>query len=224
MARQIQASRRKQSRGGGWLLTAAVVVLAVGACLLLSPPEPSDLAAVFAKGTPPPSAAVEAVTLPAQSWYLVEDGGEAISASRALLEAEILRESGGELASIRMITTEEVDLRFTASASQLAALHRSAEAVLETFDTLDRMAHLSPYDAVNTAVYATLNLDSLIKSLDTALAGVENPVVRGLAGLAGSCREAMSDLSKDASAERVRKKTAGLALQYASYVQYLTGT
>ncbi len=218
MSRRIH--HRRSAGPGGWFLTAAVVVLAAAACLLLNPPTLPDVASVFGKATTAPAAA-EAIVLPARDWYLVEANSQTVAAYRTLLEAELLRESHGAQAEIRRLSTEEVTLDFTASAAQLAVLKRCADAITDTFDTLERMSRLSPYDAANAAVYATLNLDDLMQSVEKNLSAVSNPVVRGLSGLAGSCREAMAELSKDASLANV--KSAALAQQYAAYVTFLGG-
>ncbi len=223
MAKRQSALKRKQKSRGGGLLTAAVVLLAVAACVFISPPTPQEVTAVFARATPAPAATVAAVTLPAHEWYIVDADGQAVAACGKLLEAEILREAKGKLASIRVLSTQEVALRITASPAQLDALRNGADAIERTFENLTRMAHATPADAQNAAKAAQTDLDALLKTLDTVLRGTENPVVRGLQGLVGSCREAMADLSTDAASERVQKKNASLALQYESYVRYLSG-
>lgn len=222
MAKRNLALRRKQQNtGGGWLVIAAVL-LAVAACVLVSPPTPAQLAAVFAHETPLPAAAAAAVTLPQRSWYLVISNGQAVAACDALLEAEIIREAKGELASIESLTAEEVELRITASTTQLEALRQSADAIMETFGTLSTMAHLSTMEGVAAAQIHYATLDALCDSLDKTLSGTDNPVVRGLAGLVGSSREAMRDLTGNASPDLVRKAAATLAQQYAAYVQFLS--
>jgi len=193
------------------------------ACALVSPPKPMEVAGVFSPGGQTAAAKVGSVRLPGRTWYLVEFEGRAVAACGVLLEAEIAREGLDALAGVRAVTTEEIDLRVTASAAQLNALCRCADALINAFDTLERMAHLNEYDAMATAARAAVELDTLCDTLDRALLGSENPVVRGLAGLAGSCREAMVDLSNEPTKKDVQKKTASLVLQYEAYIDYLSG-
>ena len=224
MARGRAARRRKRSKPGGWLLTASVMLLAGLACALISPPKPMEVAGVFSPGGQAAAAKVGAVRLPGRTWYLVEFEGRAAAACGVLLEAEIVRSRLDALASIRAVTTEEIDLRVTASGAQLNALCRCADALSNAFDTLERMARLNEYDAMATAARAAVDLDALCDMLDKALLGSENPVVRGLAGPAGSCREAMVELSNEPTKEGIQKKTASLVLQYEAYIDYLTGS
>ncbi|MCL1963517.1 MAG: hypothetical protein FWF69_00445 [Firmicutes bacterium] len=223
MARRYAARRRKQNSTGGWLLTASVILLAVLACALISPPMPMEVAGVFSPGSQAAAAKVDSVRLPGRTWYLIEFEGRAMAACGVLLEAEITRGNLDTLASIRAVTAEEIDLRVTASAPQLAALGKCADALFHTFDTLERMAHLNEFDAMTTAARTAVELDGLCETLDKALAGSENPVVRGLAGLTGSCREAMVDLSVEPTKDKIQKKTASLVLQYEAYIAYLSG-
>ncbi len=223
MAKRHVASRRKQKSPGGVLLTVSVVLLAIAACALMSPPAPREVAQVFARGTPVPSATMGALDLPRHEWYVVDANGLAVAACEKLLEAEIIRDAHGTLASIRAISVEAVSLRITATPVQLTALRQCADAIESTFSSLTRMRQGPQANAASTAIEALGGLDTLCASLDDALHGTENTVVRGLAGLVGSCREAMEDLSKDASLEKIQKKTAALVLQYQSYVQYLSG-
>ncbi|GHU83030.1 hypothetical protein FACS1894196_2280 [Clostridia bacterium] len=224
MVRGRAALRRRNRKTGGGLLTAVVVLLAAGACLLAKPPEPAALVSVFAHGTPGPSAApaVDTVTLRAQSWYVVETGGQAVAAERALLTAEVVREGYGDPADVRHVSVEAVALRITASGAQVDALRRSADALYAAFAALEAMARMEPAAAAREARLRGAELDALVASLDTALAGTENPVVRGLAGLVGSCRETMRGISENADAQAVQRATASLVLQYEAFVQYLT--
>ena len=223
MSKRYAGRRRRRKSTDGWFLTAAVVLIAGLSCALSHPPQVAQVASVFSPGGQRAAAGAASVTLPEKSWYLVEYEGQAIAACSALLEAEITRAAQGELASIRMVATEEIDLLVTASAAQVNALRRSADALSHTFETLEKMAHLSEFDATATAAHVAVELDKLCDTLDKALVGTENPVVRGLAGLAGSCREAMVDLSASPTKERAQKKLALLALQYEAYTQYLSG-
>lgn len=223
MAKRRLILQRKPAGGGG-VLAAFVVLMAAAACLLVSPPKVTDVVAVFAKGTPPPNAAVEAVGLPAMEWFLVEANGQAVAACGELLEAELIRQSFGGTASVRRVTTDEVSMKFTAPAQQLAALRESADALVGAFRTLERMARMPPAEAQSAAKIALMNLDDLCGRVDRTLANVENPIARGLAGLAGSCREAMETLSRGTTEAETRKKHASLALQYASYIAFLHST
>ncbi len=223
MAKRNRVLRRKQRNPGGVWLTASVVLLAIAACVLISPPAPQAVVQVFARGTSAPATAIEALKLPKHEWYVVDAGGQAVAACEKLLEAEIIRDAHGALASIRAVSTEEISLRITATPAQLSALRQGMDAIESTFNTLVRMRQGTEANAVLSAKDAVGGLDDLCSALDTALHGTNNPVVRGLAGLVGSCREAMADLSVGAPVEKTQKKTAVLVLQYQSYVQYLSG-
>lgn len=217
--------QRKKNGTGGGTLTAAVVLLAALACVLTQIPEPIDIAAVFAHDTPVTAAAVsvDAVTLPQWDWYLVIADGQAVTASPTLIEAEILRETYGKLAEIKVISTDTVDLRVTATQTQLEAVHQSANALSDTFSKLERMTHLSSENIYTAATNAKAELDTLCEKLDKALSGTENPVVRGLSGLVFSCREAMGDVANDPTNAQAHKKLVSLIYQYQSYYGYLTG-
>ncbi len=221
MARRGASWYYKKPAGGGWALAVAVVAMAALACLLISPPKPEDVAAVFSRATRQPAQQADPVALPAMAWYLVEAEGRPVAARGALLEAELLRQARGGTASVRLLTTDKVSLRFTAPEKQLAALRESAGALVETLGALERMTKMQPADAQSAAAAASLNLSDLTNRVDRALAGVENQIARGLAGLAGSCREAMAALSQSAQADEVSAAHASLALQYASYVAFL---
>ena len=223
MARRRTALSRRQTGGGGALLTAAVVLLAAAACIWISPPEPAEVAGVFGHDAPLGAALVEAVSLPAKTWYIVDANGQAMAACPQLIEAEIIRESYGEPASVRVLSTEEVALRVTATRAQLTAMQKSADALMETFDTFERMDRLPARDAALAAEALLQTLNPLCDELDKALAGTSNPIVRGLSGLVGSCRESMSALSQNGSVALTRAKHASLVQQYEAYVLYLSG-
>lgn len=224
MAKKRSIRRGRQGGSGGSLLTAFVVLLAIGACLLYAPPTPEEVVAVFGKGSIAPASEVSAIVLPEKNWYLVVSGGKPVAACGALLEAEIAREAQGELSSIEQISTEEITLRVTASPSQLEALQQGADALSDTFTLLEQMVHIPPEDAVAVARMTEASLAALCGKLDHELRGTENPVVRGLSGLVGSCKDAMSDLQNGASLAQVQKTLAGLAQQYQSYTLFLSGT
>lgn len=223
MAKRRVGSRSRRKGSGGGFLAAAVVALAVLVCFLVSPPAPEEVASVFSKHTRTAAPDVSAIVLPEQRYYLIIANGQAVAACGALLESEIIRETHGELASVEPMETEEITLRVTASRAQLDALREGADALNETFSLLEQMAHIAPADAATVARGMNASLSHIVDTLDKALAGTQNPVVRGLAGLVGSCREAMGDLEADATPERARKKLAGLLQQYSAYTVFLSG-
>jgi len=211
-------------------LAAFAVLLAIGACVWLGPPNPGQVAAVFSKPTPaPPSSAeaaapdVSAILLPERGWYLVISDGQTVAALDTLVAAEIVRDRYGELAAIEPLSTERITLRVTATKAQLDALQEGAKALHETFDLIGQITHLDVAGAKAAARQSAVSLRELCGTLETALRGTENPVVRGLAGLVGSCQEAMADLQGDPAPERAQRKLAGLALQYQAYTAFLSG-
>lgn len=226
MAMRYSSRRNNVPKPGGGLLTAVVVLLAVGACVLLNPPAPSDVAAVFSRREDRQRAVpsdVSAIVLPERSWYLVISDGQTVAATGALLEAEIIRGTYGEAAAVEPLKTEEITLRITATKAQLDALSQGANLLAESFDLMAQMPHLKAEDAAAVAKAAGARLTHMTETLQRALVGTENPVVRGLAGLVGSCRDAMNDIAEDATAVRVQATLAGMARQYAAYTEYLSG-
>jgi hypothetical protein len=221
MARQWQSARRR-AQPGGTLLTCAVVLLAVAACVLISPPTAQEVAAVFAPGGQVQPEGVTAVSLPARNWYLVEAGGKAVAACGALIEAEILRDASEPLAEVRRVQTEEIALRVTAAANQAQAMRESADALMETFRSLEQMAYLPEAEAKKAAQDAVVRLSGVTLAAEQALSGVENPVVRGLTGLVGSCHSVMTDLSLTATADAVQRGHALLVQQYEAFYEYLS--
>lgn len=221
MAKRRMMLRQRQQGTGGGLLTFAVMLMTVSACVLVSPPKLEDVAAVFSHRTVKSAANDAAVSLPAKNWFLVISDSKAVAACQTLIEAEIICDSYGELASLQAVETSAIAMQITASNEQLSALRQGADAMMEVFSDLDRMAHLNAEDAASLAALNTENLSKLCRTMDAALSGTQNAVVRGLSGLIASCREAMSNLSANPTMPRIQHQYASLVQQYASYTDFL---
>jgi len=211
-------------------MAAFALLLAIGVCAWLGPPKPEDVAAIFSRPAPRPQALgptsapdVSAILLPERNWYLVISDGQTVAALDTLVAAEILRDQYGELAAIEPLSTDRITLRVTATKPQLDALQEGAKALHETFDLIGQIPHLDAAGAKAAARQAAVDLRELCRTLETVLRGTENPVVRGLAGLVGSCQEAVNVLQNDPTPEAAQRKLAGLALQYQAYTEFLSG-
>lgn len=218
--RRRRLSRRHGGRAGGCVLMGLTLLLAAAACLLLQPPRARDVAALFAFSTPE-AARSEVLSLPARGWYLVESDARAVAACETLLEAELVRERYGPLAGVRYLETKAVDLRVTASPAQLDALAHSAQALEDAFAALQTIAGLEAQEAAAAAEALRTRLESVCQALDGALVGTDHPVVRGLAGLVYSAREAARTLAENAEAGAAEEASAALALQYEAFTAYL---
>jgi len=214
--------RQRGKSAGGGLLAVVVLLMTAGACLLLSPPKPLDVASVFANGSAG-SAGSASVVLPAKNWFLVISNSKAVAACGTLMEAEIIRVSYGELASVQAVEATPISMRVTASEQQMEALRQGADTMLEVFKSLDRMAHLPPEDAAAHAKNNYQHLSKLFDTMDAALSGTQNTVARGLCGLIASCREVMGDLSVNPTTQRIQYQYASLVQQYVAYTDFLAG-
>ena len=220
--RRLMLRQRQKSSGGGWL-TLAVVLMAVGACLLMSPPKPLEVASIFSHRSAAQTPGGAPIVLPAKSWFLVISNSQAVAACGSLMEAEIIRDSYGELAGIQAVEAAPISMRVTAPDAQQTALRQGADSIIEVFRTLDKMAHLSPEDAASCAKSSHQCLMKLYDTMDTAFSGTQNAVARGLCGLVGACCEAMSELSANPTTNRIQYQYVSLVQQYAAYTDYLAG-
>lgn len=110
-----------------------------------------------------------------------------------------------------------MDLRVTASPAQLDALAHSAQALEDAFAALQTIAGLEAQEAAAAAEALRTRLESVCQALDGALVGTDHPVVRGLAGLVYSAREAARTLAENAEAGAAEEAGAALALQYEAF-------
>lgn len=218
--RRLMLQHRQKGTGGG-LLSFAVVLITVLACALISPPQPLDVASVFAHGAATPAANDAAIRLPEMNWFLVISNSHAVAACGTLLEAEIIRDTYGELAGVQLVETNEIAMRVTASQAQLTALRQGADAIIESLNALGQMTRLSMTDAASLAGASYRSLSNLYGDMETSLSGTQNPVARGLMGLVASCREVMSNLLVDASSAYIQAQYAGLVQQYEAYTVFL---
>lgn len=221
MSKRRMMLRYRQRNTGGGLLSLAVVVMTVLACILISPPQPMEVASVFGHGSTTLPSNDRRIFLPSQSWFLVISNSQAVAACTSLIEAEIIRDAYGELASVQGVETSEISMRVTATNAQIGALSQGADAIIEALHNLDAMAHLSKADAIVLASTAYQDLSNRYASMETALSGTQNAVARGLMGLVATCRQVMSDLLADTSLPHIHYAFAGVVQQYEAYTIYL---
>ena len=222
--RRLMLHKRHANTGGVWL-SIAVIVLTVAACLLISPPQVADVASIFSNGSRKPVVSTQddgVVRLGEKSWFLIISDSKAVAACNSLIEAEIVRASYGELASIQAIETEEIAMTITASPAQMDTLRKGADILMESFDSFERMTNLSAENAAALAQKMHTELAQVYDTMEAALSGTQNAVVRGLMGLVGSCKEIMANLTQAPTSPQIHGQYAGFVQQYEAYALFLT--
>ena len=113
-------------------------------------------------------------------------------------------------------------LAYFKKAAELQHITRAAEELHVAQPSLSRtIAGLEAQEAAAAAEALRTRLESVCQALDGALVGTDHPVVRGLAGLVYSAREAARTLAENAEAGAAEEAGAALALQYEAFTAYL---